>query len=189
MELTIPNILTLSRLVAAPVIALVYLALNPPYADVAAFFVFIIAALTDFFDGYLARRWGQLSEIGRILDPIADKIMVVIGLGVLLGAHGLQFWVLLPATIILFREVLVSGLREALGDKATALKVTTLAKWKTTFQMVAIGALFLAGAASAEWIGWLGLVLLWIAAILTAMTGWDYTTKATALISSQGVKP
>ena len=189
MEWTIPNQLTLARLVAAPLIALVYLALEAPFADIAAFTVFILAALTDFFDGYLARRWGQLSEIGRVLDPIADKVMVVIGLGVLLGAHGLKFWVLLPATIILFREVLVSGLREALGDRAVALKVTQLAKWKTTFQMVAIGALFLAGASAAEWIGWLGLVLLWIAAILTALTGWDYALKATGLISSQGGRP
>lgn len=179
----LPNILTLSRLAAAPIIALIYLGLNPPFADLVAFVVFVVAAVTDFFDGYLARRWGQLSEIGRVLDPIADKVMVVIGLGVLLGAHGLAFWVLLPATIILFREVFVSGLREALGDRAVALKVTALAKWKTTVQMFAIGALFLAGASEAVWISWVGLALLWIGAILTAVTGWDYTTKAVRLVA------
>ena len=186
MEWTIPNILTLARLASAPVIALIYLWLNPPFADVVAFVVFVTAAFTDFLDGYLARRWGQLSEIGRVLDPIADKVMVVIGLGVLLGAHGLAFWVLLPATIILFREVLVSGLREALGDRAVALKVTPLAKWKTTVQMLAIGALFLAGGVESVWIGWVGLILLWIGAVLTAMTGWDYATKAVSEIAKGG---
>ena len=186
MELTIPNLLTLSRLIAAPLIALAFVLVTSPFADMIAFIVFVVAALTDFLDGYLARKWDQLSEIGRILDPIADKIMVVIGLGVLMGVHGLTPWLVLPATVILFREVFVSGLREALGDRATALKVTGLAKWKTTFQMFAIAALFLAGALTATIVESMGLALLWMAAILTAMTGWDYTTKATRLIASQG---
>ena len=143
----IPNTLTIFRLLAAPGVALVFLVLPRPMADIAAFTLFVGAALTDFLDGYLARAWGQESRFGAMLDPIADKAMVVIALAVVAAyvQPHLLFWVLLPASLILFREVFVSGLREFLGAEAGLLKVTKLAKWKTTVQMVSIGVLLLAG--------------------------------------------
>jgi CDP-diacylglycerol--glycerol-3-phosphate 3-phosphatidyltransferase len=112
-----------------------------------ALFLFIFASLTDYIDGWLARKWGQISRFGAMLDPIADKAMVVIALAVLLGLHGISDWTLIPVAAILFREVFVSGLREFLGETAGLLKVTPLAKWKTAVQMVAISLLF-AGACS-----------------------------------------
>ena len=134
----IPNLLTILRLAAAPGMALAYLLLAHPYADWVALILFGGASLTDFFDGYLARRWEQTSRFGAMLDPIADKAMVVIALMVICVLSGLSFLIVFPATFILFREVFVSGLREFLGTTAGLLKVTKLAKWKTTMQMVAI---------------------------------------------------
>jgi len=122
-----------------------------------------------------------------MLDPIADKAMVVIALLVITGFSGMDPWILLPATIIMFREVFVSGLREFLGDTAGTLKVTQMAKWKTTAQMVAIAILFAKGAfvhyagvdALSTFVAWwAGIVALWIAAFLTLLTGWDYFRKA-----------
>ena len=115
-------------------------------ADWFALGLFVVAAITDFVDGYLARAWKQESKIGAMLDPIADKAMVIIALLVITGFNGMNPWILLPATLILFREVFVSGLREYLGDTAGLLKVTNLAKWKTTLQMVALAVLFSTGA-------------------------------------------
>ena len=215
MKWNLPNILTAMRLIAAPLVAVMFLYFTRPYADFFALFLFLTAAITDWFDGYLARAWKQETKIGAMLDPIADKAMVVIALAVIVGFSSENWtpWFVLPATVILFREVFVSGLREYLGDVAGMLKVTQLAKWKTTVQMVAIAVLFsqgifdhyffmwsrgmdeamiidvLTGAQEDElglnamyngsiWAGWLGLALLWIAAILTAVTGWDYFRKA-----------
>jgi CDP-diacylglycerol---glycerol-3-phosphate 3-phosphatidyltransferase len=145
MRWNVPNILTIIRLFAAPGVAIMFLYFTRPWADWYAMTLFILAAITDFFDGYLARKWGQESRFGAMLDPIADKAMVVIALLVITGVSGMNPWILLPATMILFREVFVSGLREFLGDKAKLLKVTKLAKWKTTAQMVAIAVLFAQG--------------------------------------------
>ncbi|HBT00512.1 CDP-diacylglycerol--glycerol-3-phosphate 3-phosphatidyltransferase [Salipiger marinus] len=213
MRWTIPNILTALRLLAAPGLAVMFLYFQRPWADWFALTLFVAAAVTDWFDGYLARLWGQESKLGAMLDPIADKAMVVIALMVIVGYSSMSPWLVLPATFILFREVFVSGLREYLGDTAGTLKVTKLAKWKTTLQMIAIATLFAQGmfehylalsldgidpAAAAqvmeggapdthglrwketgmEWAGHLGLTLLWIAAALTLVTGWDYFTKA-----------
>lgn len=141
----IPNILTVIRLIAAPMVAVMFLYFSRPYADWAALILFVLAALTDFVDGYLARAWHQESKLGAMLDPIADKGMVIIALLVITGFNGMNPYILLPATFIMFREVFVSGLREFLGDTAGTLKVTKLAKWKTTFQMVAIAILFAVG--------------------------------------------
>ncbi len=190
MTWTLPNILTVLRLIAAPGVAIMFLYFARPLADWFALVLFVVAAVTDFFDGYLARAWKQESKIGAMLDPIADKAMVVIALMVITGFSGMDPWFLLPATVIMFREVFVSGLREYLGDTAGLLKVTKLAKWKTTAQMFAIAILFSTGAlryhaikapafetyASASW--WIGVVLLWIAAALTFVTGMDYFRKA-----------
>jgi CDP-diacylglycerol--glycerol-3-phosphate 3-phosphatidyltransferase len=121
-----------------------------PWADWFALVLFVTAALTDFIDGYLARAWKQESKFGAMLDPIADKAMVIIAIAVLVALSSVERssmdpWILMPATLILFREVFVSGLREYLGDTAGTLKVTRLAKWKTTLQMVAIAVLFAKG--------------------------------------------
>ena len=199
MTWTIPNILTILRLLAAPGVPVMFLYFHRPWADWAALALFLLAAITDWFDGYLARLWNQQSRFGAAMDPIADKAMVVIALVVITGYSGMNPWLILPATVILFREVFVSGLRESLGDKATQLAVTKVAKWKTTTQMVAISVLFLGtglayveygrpplvGEAElpgdAKWSSlatFLGLFLIWVAAALTAWTGWDYFRKA-----------
>ena len=145
MTWNIPNILTVLRLAAAPGVVLMFLYFARPWADWFALLLFVSAAVTDFFDGYLARLWKQESKFGTMLDPIADKAMVVIALLVITGYAGMNPWILLPATVIIFREVFVSGLREFLGDTAGTLAVTNLAKWKTTAQMVAIAVLFATG--------------------------------------------
>jgi CDP-diacylglycerol--glycerol-3-phosphate 3-phosphatidyltransferase len=213
MRPTLPNLLTMFRLGAAPLLALVFVAMPHPWSDAVALVLFVGAALTDWLDGFLARRWGQVSRFGAMLDPIADKAMVIIAVAVLFGLFDMDPLVVLPAAVILFREVFVSGLREFLGDTAGTLAVTKLAKWKTTVQMVAVSVLLaygiaahgfgmavmgmdpevagavLAGDAPDEvglnrWWGAasalyaLGLALLWTAAILTALTGWDYFRKA-----------
>ncbi|UWQ50442.1 CDP-diacylglycerol--glycerol-3-phosphate 3-phosphatidyltransferase [Leisingera caerulea] len=147
MKWNLPNILTLLRLIAAPGLAVMFLYFSRPYADWFALLLFITAAVTDWFDGYLARAWKQETKMGAMLDPIADKAMVVIALMILVGYSAEHWtpWLVLPATVILFREVFVSGLREYLGDTAGTLKVTKLAKWKTTAQMLAIATLFSQG--------------------------------------------
>ncbi|MWD26633.1 CDP-diacylglycerol--glycerol-3-phosphate 3-phosphatidyltransferase [Aquicoccus sp. SCR17] len=142
MTWTVPNVLTALRLLAAPGVAIMFLYFHRPWADWFALVFFIGAAVTDWFDGYLARLWKQETKLGTMLDPIADKAMVVIALMVIIGYSSYSPWLVLPATVILFREVFVSGLREFLGDTAGTLKVTKLAKWKTTAQMVAIAVLF-----------------------------------------------
>ncbi len=142
----IPNILTLLRLLAAPGVAIMFLYFARPWADWFALVLFVVAATTDWIDGYLARAWQQETKLGAMLDPIADKAMVVIALLVICGFSGMDPWILLPATLIMFRETFVSGLREFLGDTAGTLKVTRLAKWKTAAQMTAIAVLFSTGA-------------------------------------------
>ncbi len=139
---TLPNTLTTLRLLAALLVPVMFLWFQRPWADAFALALFVGAALTDFLDGWIARAWRQESAFGRMLDPIADKAMVVIALMVLAALSGMDPLVVLPATAILFREVFVSGLREYLGARAGLLAVTQLAKWKTTVQMLAIAALF-----------------------------------------------
>ena len=206
MRWNLPNVLTLLRLLAAPLVPLMFFFLSRPFADFAALALFLIAAVTDWFDGYLARAWKQESRFGAAMDPIADKAMVVIALVVITGYSGMNPWLILPATVILFREVFVSGLREFLGVNAQLLKVTKVAKWKTTFQMVAIAILFLGtglkyyetghpplvGEPGLPWSSsWsdlatqAGLVTIWIAAALTAITGWDYFAKARPYLSDR----
>ncbi|MTH34527.1 CDP-diacylglycerol--glycerol-3-phosphate 3-phosphatidyltransferase [Paracoccus limosus] len=199
MRWTLPNILTVLRLAAAPLVPLMFFFLSRPFADFAALALFLVAAITDWFDGYLARAWKQESRFGAAMDPIADKAMVIIAVVVITGYSGMNPWLILPSTVILFREVFVSGLREYLGDRSRLLKVTKLAKWKTTAQMVAIAVLFLGtglnyyevghpplvGETKLPWSdSWsdlatqIGLLLIWVAAALTAITGWDYFDKA-----------
>jgi cardiolipin synthase (CMP-forming) len=177
----LPNVLTLSRIAAIPVlVALV--AVRRPAADLAACVVFSAAAITDYLDGHFARSRRQQSAFGRMLDPIADKLLVGAALMMLAGEGRFGGWTLYPAVVILLREILVSGLREYLAGIRVGLPVTRLAKWKTGFQMGALGTL-LAGDPSAILLhlGFLpvtliGTAMLWVAAGLTLITGWDYLT-------------
>jgi cardiolipin synthase (CMP-forming) len=175
----LPNLLTLSRIAAIPVMV-VLASIRSPGMDFAACFVFSVAAITDYFDGKLARDYGQTSDLGRMLDPIADKLLVGAALMMLVGSDRLSAAGLYPAIVIMLREILVSGLREYLAGMAIGLPVTALAKWKTGFQMGALGTL-LAGNPAAQFLGipWLpvsliGEAMLFTAAALTLVTGWDY---------------
>lgn len=178
--LTLPNLLTLSRIFAVPI--LVFLLWRPVPVDYAITFVlYCIVGLTDYFDGYVARAQGQISRLGQFLDPIADKIMIAAVLMMLISSRkenpipeiaGLH---IIAALVILLREIIVSGLREYLASLQVSMPVSQLAKWKTTFQIVALGALILGGALPGmPWVHMLGLWSLWAAAILTMVTGWDY---------------
>ena len=213
MILNLPNLLTVMRLVAAPGIVIMFLYFSRPLADWIALVLFLVAAISDWFDGYLARRWNQESKFGEMLDPIADKAMVIIALLIITGFSRMNSWVLLPSAMIMFREVFVSGLREFLGKSASLLTVTKLAKWKTALQMIAIATLFSQGIfqyyleieewgmnknmletaiseitterESLTWMYWgayvfwiFGVLFLWIAGILTFVTGIDYLKKS-----------
>jgi cardiolipin synthase len=177
----LPNVLTLSRIAAIPLmVALV--AIRTPGGDLAACIVFSIAAITDYFDGKLARSRRQQSDLGRMLDPIADKLLVGAALMMLVGQSRLSALGLYPAIVIMLREILVSGLREYLAGIRVGLPVTRLAKWKTGVQMGALGTL-LAGNTAAGLLGLtflpvsvIGETMLWVAAALTLITGWDYLT-------------
>jgi cardiolipin synthase len=180
--LTLPNLLTLSRILAVPI--LVFLLWKPSWWDYAITFVlYCLVGITDYFDGYLARAQGTVSRLGMFLDPIADKIMVAAVIVMLIARsplHGdgtpiIADWHLIPALVILLREIIVSGLREFLASLRISVPVSQLAKWKTTFQMVSLGALILAGAVPEwAWVRDFGLACLWAAAALTLVTGWDY---------------
>ncbi len=184
----LPNLLTLSRIAAIPLlVALV--ATGQPWADLASSVIFAIAGITDYLDGKLAREWRQMSDFGRMLDPIADKLLVGAVLMMLVGRARLSGPGLYPAVVIMLREILVSGLREYLGSVRVGLPVTRLAKWKTGVQMVALGTL-LAGDSTAALLGLgrlpvsaIGEALLWIAALLTLVTGWDYLTAGLRHVS------
>ena len=173
---SLPNLLTYGRIVAVPlVVAFMFW----PRVDAmrwTAFGLFSAAAVTDFFDGYLARAWSQQSALGRMLDPIADKLLVVAVLFMLVGDGTIVGVTVVAAIVILCREILVSGLREFLADLKVSLPVSRVAKWKTTAQLLALGFL-ICGPAGDEVLPHttqIGVVLLWIAAILTIYTGWDY---------------
>jgi len=178
--LTLPNLLTLSRILAVPI--LVFLLWRPAPLDYGITFVlYCIVGITDYFDGYLARATQRISRLGQFLDPIADKIMVAAVLMMLISSRrsnpipeidGLH---IIAALVILLREIIVSGLREFLAELRVSIPVSALAKWKTTFQMVALGALILGGALPQyPWVHLVGIVCLWAAAALTLVTGYDY---------------
>ncbi len=173
---TLPNVLTYGRVVAVPVVAGLLLASDAFWLRWTALAVFILAGITDFFDGYLARAWSQQSALGRMLDPIADKLLVAATLMVLVADRTLAGWSLWAAIVILCREILVSGLREYLSDLRVSVPVSRVAKYKTTLQLVAIGFLIAGPAGEVVLPGTvaIGLTLLWIAALLTIYTGWDY---------------
>jgi cardiolipin synthase len=176
----LPNLLTYGRIAAVPaVVACLYwqaLLGGPLWLRWVALFIFIAAGVTDILDGYFARAWHQQSRLGRMLDPIADKLLVASCLLMLAADGTIRGWSLWAAIIILCREILVSGLREFLAELRVSLPVTRLAKWKTFGQLLAVGFL-LAGKAGdlvLTYVSLTGLTLLWLSAMLTLYTGWDY---------------
>jgi cardiolipin synthase (CMP-forming) len=171
---SLPNLLTVSRIVATPVVVASFY-VDGPAARWCACLLFTAAAITDWLDGHMARRWQQQSEIGRFLDPIADKLLVSATLFMLTAFGRLSAGAILPALVILCREILVSGLREYLAGLRVGLPVSRLAKWKTFIQMVAIGFLIVGNAGPAFLpVTAIGQTLLWAAALLTLVTGYDY---------------
>ena len=170
----LPNLLTMSRIALVPiVIALIWI--GEAEARWAATALYVLACATDYLDGYLARSWNQQSALGRLFDPIADKLLVGGCLLVLTAFDHIDGWSVLPALVILLREILVSGLREYLAEIRVGLPVSRLAKWKTGLQMVALGLLLLGDAGPAAWpTVAAGEVCLWAAALLTLWTGYDY---------------
>jgi cardiolipin synthase len=173
---SLPNILTYARLAAVPLVAGFLFWPREPWARWTALGIFVAAAITDFFDGYLARAWSQQSSLGRMLDPIADKLLVSAVILMLAANQTISGVTLWAGIVILCREILVSGLREYLAELRVPMPVTAVAKWKTTVQLVALGFLIAGPAGEAVLPGAtsIGIVLLWIAAILTLYTGWDY---------------
>lgn len=173
--LSLPNILTYSRILAVPLVVGCFYVPGDTFRLI-ALGLFIVAAVTDFFDGYLARAWHQQSAIGRMLDPIADKLLVAACLMMMAADGTIRDWSMLAALTILMREILVSGLREFLAELRVSVPVSNLAKWKTTLQLIAIGVLL--GAPAVEpllpGVTDIGIALLWVAAILTLYTGYDY---------------
>jgi len=176
MYLTVPNILTYTRIAAIPVVVGLFF-LPDPMGSWLAFGFYVYACITDFFDGYLARAWHQQSALGRFLDPIADKLLVAGVLFALVGADRINGYEIIPAAIILGREILVSGLREFLIELRVGMPVSQLAKWKTGIQMLALGFL-LVGPNGPDFWGvptlMIGVVGVWLAALLTLVTGFDY---------------
>jgi cardiolipin synthase (CMP-forming) len=175
---SLPNLLTYGRIVAVPAIVAILFWSKEDYMRWWALGVFVVAAITDYFDGYFARAWHQYSAIGRMLDPIADKLLVAATLLMLVSDETITSHALWAAIIILCREILVSGLREFLAELRVSLPVTKIAKWKTTAQLVAIGFLIAGPAGDAllpeGYTRNIGIALLWLAAALTLYTGWDY---------------
>jgi cardiolipin synthase (CMP-forming) len=190
---TLPNVLTYARLAAVPVVVALLFWPRDDWARWPALAIFIVAGVTDYFDGYFARVYAQQSALGRMLDPIADKLLVAACLLMLAADETIYGWSLLAAIVILCREILVSGLREYLAGLKVSVPVSRVAKWKTALQLVAIGFL-IAGPAGDRLLGSgneiglateIGLVLLWVAAILTLYTGWDYLKAGIRHISDE----
>lgn len=183
----LPNILTISRIAVIPLIFIsIYV---PTFAwSMFAAVLFAVASITDYFDGYLARARNETSAFGRLLDPIADKLLVATALVVILAKSEMYNWSLtvIPAFVILCREILVSGLREFLREVNVGLPVTKLAKWKTAFQMTALAMMLFRDL----WIGWsyLGEFLLWVAAILTFITGYQYYQRSLDYVRAEEAK-
>ena len=181
--LNLPNLITYGRILAVPAVAGLI-----AFADVAdtssfwwwALLIFAAAGISDYFDGLFARWYNEQSELGRMLDPIADKLLVGVVLLILVGKQIITGWSICAAVIILSREILVSGLREYLAGLAVKMHVTWLAKWKTAAQLVALGALIAGPIAGPAWpsLQLCGLVLLWVSALITGYTGYEYLHAA-----------
>ncbi len=183
---SLPNLLTLSRIVVIPLVILTFY-VQGTWTHWVACGLFVVAAITDWFDGWLARSWNQVSAFGRFLDPIADKLLVAAVLFMLVAFGRVSPWSELPALVILLREILVSGLREFLAEIRVGVPVTRLAKWKTAFQMVALSLLLLGNVPPLTLpVQEAGEVFLWVAAVLTLVTGWDYLRSGLKHLTGQG---
>jgi cardiolipin synthase len=187
---SLPNAMTIARIVLIPVIVLTFYIPGPEARWIAAG-LFVVAAVTDYLDGWLARALKVVSDFGRFLDPIADKLLVAAVLVMLAGFDRLSDLSLIAAVLILFREILVSGLREFLAGKAISMPVTKLAKWKTASQLVALPLLLVGDSASVGGIPlqWPGELLLWIAAVLTAQTGIAYMQQGMGHMKTATTEP
>lgn len=171
---SLPNLLTLSRIVAIPLVVATFY-VDGALARWIACGLFVAAAITDWFDGYVARSRNQVSALGRFLDPIADKLLVAAVLLMLVAFDRVSPASVLPALVILLREILVSGLREFLAEIRIGMPVSRLAKWKTAIQMVALPVLLVGDVGPHELpVRLIGEICLWVAAVLTMVTGWDY---------------
>lgn len=173
--LSLPNLLTLSRIFTVPILVALLWYPGWELGYGLGFGLYCLMGITDYFDGYLARAQGAVSKLGIFLDPIADKIMVAAVIVMLITTGDIASWTVIAALVILLREIAVSGLREFLAQLRVSVPVSQLAKWKTAFQLVALGALILGGA-TPQWpfVHEVGIVSLWAAAALTLVTGWDY---------------
>jgi CDP-diacylglycerol--glycerol-3-phosphate 3-phosphatidyltransferase len=176
---SVPNWMTVLRIAVTPLIAVLIWSDNAPFYYQLALYLYTIASITDYIDGYIARRFRLVSPFGEMLDPIADKLLIAAVLLALASVEDSGWLFLVPALIILIREFMISGLREYLAKQNVSAPVTVLAKWKTTAQILALG--FLMGAPG--WPGFpfaheIGLTLLWVAAILTVQTGSGYISNA-----------
>lgn len=173
---SLPNVLTYGRILAVPLVVACLFWPTDPWVRWIAFAAFIAAAITDYFDGYLARAWKQQSSLGRMLDPIADKLLVAACLLMLAADGTIHSWSLWAAIVILCREILVSGLREFLAELRVSVPVSRLSKWKTTLQLTSLGFLLAGPAGESVLPGTtaVGLALLWLSALITLITGYDY---------------
>lgn len=176
--ISLPNLLTYGRIAAIPLIIGLLFWPGDPMMRWYALGLYAVAGVTDYLDGYLARMYDEQSSLGRMLDPIADKLLVAACLLMLVADGSIKSWSIWAAIVILSREILVSGLREFLAEVKISVPVSKLAKWKTTAQIVSVGFLIAGPAGDAllprGWTGIIGLILLWVAAILTIVTGYDY---------------
>ncbi len=189
MNLNLPNLLTFSRILVIPLLVGAFF-LDGDKANWIALALFVAAGVTDFFDGYVARRRDQESNFGRFLDPVADKLLVAAAIFMLAATGGIAGLAVLPALVILCRELLVSGLREFLAQLDVSVPVSRLAKWKTGIQMVAIGILLVGDAGPAALpVRTIGEVGLWAAALLTLITGYDYLRAGLRHMMADGDRP
>ena len=174
---TIPNIITFIRIILIPIILYLLFSENPNIVLLAGG-LFIVSSISDYFDGYLARVLNQSSKLGTLLDPIADKLLIASVIVVLVDTNVISNLHVIPAIIILLREIAISGLREFLAKMNTDMPVSKLAKYKTTFQMVSLSILIISlGFQLNDFLWNLGLVTLWIAAIITLLSGYNYMAK------------
>ena len=174
---TIPNIITFIRIFLIPVILYLLFSENPKIVLIAGL-LFIVSSVSDYFDGYLARTLNQSSKLGTLLDPIADKLLIASVIVVLVDTGVISNIHVVPAIIILLREIAISGLREFLAKLNTDMPVSKLAKYKTTFQMVSLSILIISLGFELNDLLWnIGLITLWIAAIITLLSGYNYMVK------------
>lgn len=189
-----PNFLTIIRIIFASLIALILIFFDSKFAYLISFILFCLAGMTDFFDGWLARRKNQISDLGRMLDPIADKILVISTLVILMSNNVIESYNIIAALIIIYREIFISGLREFLGDKSSVIKVTNLAKLKTTIQFIAILS-FLGSQIINDYFMYTHVInifssfictfLIWMTVFISLLTGFDYIKNANNYLNAK----